>query len=175
MPICWTARPRKGHLSPDMGSELRDYAQISKLLLKHGPDPTVRCRLYWKDSEIEEVIHLLLARTCNAGSVIIDLLQEAVRQFQGEAGSASGTKVAPTRTHSVHENAICDICLGASSNSRCNSASPATCQQGHPARLGLAYKLNALIAQITYDACPKYRPNYKLFQDIAHGNPQYEG
>ncbi len=71
-PLCWAARPFKEEsLCEKLRSEKPDWAEVIRILLKHGADRTVRCRLgVEKDVEMLSPLDSSKAMQCGAGDHI---------------------------------------------------------------------------------------------------------
>ncbi|KAJ8119646.1 hypothetical protein ONZ43_g3450 [Nemania bipapillata] len=73
-PLCWAARPHDRGWARKMRSEQPDFAGVVKALLLNGAQRDVKCTL-GNGTITEELTPLELARRCDAGRDIINMLQ----------------------------------------------------------------------------------------------------
>lgn len=120
-PLCWAVRPCEGDLASGMRSEKRDHAGVVRSLLRHGANPAVTCQHGTGDAA-ETLTPLMLARQCDAGEEIINMLKYGVegRPRSGEVQSTKGD-AGPVRRYNQWFSTTCNVCLGVSfSNPHCN-------------------------------------------------------
>ncbi|KAI1147758.1 hypothetical protein F4825DRAFT_128901 [Nemania diffusa] len=111
--LCWAARPHHAGWARKMRSEQPDFAGVVKALLVNGAHRDVKCTL-GNGTSTEELTPLGLARRCDAGGDIIDMLQHSVvNQAKFKTHSTVVTR-GSVRIYALHP-LICDVCFNVSS------------------------------------------------------------
>jgi len=103
--------PCEGSLAEGMRSEKRDHAGAVRSLLRHGADRAVTCQ-HGTGNAAETLTPLILARRCDAGEEIINMLEYGVegRPTSDKDQSTKGDAV-PVRRYNKWST-TCDVCLG---------------------------------------------------------------
>lgn len=123
-PLCWAVRRWEDGWCEGMRSERRDFIAVVRILLWHGADPTVQCRLgngatTQNDTETETdtkidtdtITPLDLARRCDTNQDIIDMVKSGLRERrESEGPQATEETEGPVRRYIMHHD-VCDICL----------------------------------------------------------------
>lgn len=106
-PLCWAIRPFKD--SRDIRlvkAETSDFEGTVRILLEHGADPTIECRLGVGDDK-ETLSVLELARRRRAGKPVIDMLKSAI----GISDESSGNQTDNESPNISTSWAWCNVCF----------------------------------------------------------------
>ncbi|KAI0888363.1 ankyrin repeat-containing domain protein [Annulohypoxylon maeteangense] len=109
-PLCWAVRPHERGCAYKMRSEQPDYAGIVKVLLLNGAKLDVKCTL-GIGTDTEKLTPLDLARRCDAGEDIINMLRYGVGDQDESEKQSRLVAEGPVRIYALHNNYTCDICL----------------------------------------------------------------
>lgn len=109
-PLCWAARPCVKSFGHIMRSEPPDYAGVVKALLLNGARKDVKCTV---GTDTEFLTPLDLARRCDAGEEIIEMLQHGLEDRIERETSSMAVIEGPVRIYMVQDT-LCDICFNVS-------------------------------------------------------------
>jgi len=112
-PLCWAVRPHEMSFWHDMRSEQPNYAGVVRALLLNDARPDVKCML-GNGTVTENLTPLDLAKRCDAGEEIINMLQHAPDDQTGLKTSIELVSEGPVRVYASNE--LYSICFNVSLN-----------------------------------------------------------